>query len=204
MLSPLSLALGDMAETAKARVLRETAVAGVGFCVVQGDITDESTEAIVNAANGRLWLGGGVAGAIARKGGLSIESECKLIIKSSGQVSIGQVAVTSGGRLRCRAIIHAVGPVYKAGRNNDSKLREVVLRSLRKAEELGLASVALPAISSGIFGFPKDRCAAVMVAAFLEFAGQERNGVLRTVKYVSIDAPTAACFVRAFDAAIPS
>ena len=132
--------------------------------LVQGDIAELDVEAIVNAANSRLILGEGVAGAIRRKGGPEIQSECDLI----GGTPVGTAVITGGGRLKARHVIHAVGPRMGEG-NEDDKLRSATLSSLRVAEENGLHSLGFPAISTGIFGFPLDRCARIMVGTTMDF-----------------------------------
>ena len=121
--------------------------------LVEGDITEMETDAIVNAANDRLVLGGGVAGAIRRKGGPQIQAECDRI----GGTFVGGAVLTTGGRLKARYVIHAVGPRMGEG-NEDEKLRNATLNSLKLADEHGLKSLAFPAISAGIFGFPIQRC----------------------------------------------
>jgi len=127
--------------------------------LIQGDITDLDTEAIVNAANTRLQLGGGVAGAIRRKGGSKIQEECDRI----GGTPVGSAVITSGGNLKARYVIHAVGPVYGEG-DEDRKLRDATLNSLDLADDRRLKSIAFPAISTGVFGFPMERCAEIMLS----------------------------------------
>ncbi|MEW5978279.1 MAG: macro domain-containing protein [Acidobacteriota bacterium] len=128
--------------------------------LVQGDITDLDTDAIVNAANKDLVLGAGVAGAIRRKGGPAIQEECDRI----GGTVVGGAVLTTGGRLKARHVIHAVGPRMGEG-DEDRKLRDATLNSFRLADEKGLSSIAFPAISTGIFGFPIERCAQIMLTA---------------------------------------
>jgi O-acetyl-ADP-ribose deacetylase (regulator of RNase III) len=132
--------------------------------ILQGDITEMDTDAIVNAANAQLILGAGVAGAIRKKGGPSIQEECDRI----GGTVVGGAVITGAGNLKARHVIHAVGPRMGEG-NEDQKLRDATLNSLRLAQEHGLRSVAFPAISTGIFGFPMDRCARNMLGAAREF-----------------------------------
>lgn len=132
--------------------------------LVQGDITEMETDAIVNAANARLQLGGGVAGAIRRKGGPSIQDECN----EHGPISVGEAAITGGGNLKARHVIHAVGPMMGEG-DEDNKLRSATLNSLRLAEKEGLRSIAFPAISTGIFGYPVDRCAHIMLTTAIDW-----------------------------------
>lgn len=123
-----------------------------------GDITEMSTDAIVNAANARLVLGGGVAGAIRKKGGPSIQAECDKI----GGTFVGGAVITTAGSLKARHVIHAVGPRMGEG-DEDEKLQSATLNSLKVADENKLKSISLPAISTGIFGFPTERCAKIML-----------------------------------------
>jgi len=132
--------------------------------LVQGDITELDVDAIVNAANAQLILGEGVAGAIRRKGGPQIQMECDRF----GGTPVGTAIITGGGLLKARHVIHAVGPRMGEG-NEDEKLRSATLSSLKVAEDNGLRTLAFPAISTGIFGFPLDRCARIMVGTTVEF-----------------------------------
>ena len=153
----------------------EVKIAGRTLELVEGDITEMDTDAIVNAANAQLVLGGGVAGAIRRKGGPQIQAECDKI----GGTFVGGAVITTGGRLKARHIIHAVGPRLGEG-NEDEKLRNATLNSLKLADEHGLKSVAFPAISTGIFGFPFQRCAEIMLTATVEYL-QGKTGLERVV-----------------------
>ncbi len=133
--------------------------------LVQGDITDLATEAIVNAANTSLKLGGGVAGAIARKGGRKIQEECDEI----GGTHVGGAVITTGGNLRAKHVIHAVGPVHGM-EHEDEKLKDATLNSLKLADKHNLKSLAFPAISTGVFGFPKGRCAIIMLSTAIAYS----------------------------------
>ncbi len=124
--------------------------------LVEGDITELEVEAIVNPANEQLKLGAGVAGAIRKKGGPSIQAECDRI----GRTSVGSAVITGAGNLTAKHVIHAVGPKMGEG-DEDRKLSSAVRSSLALADRHGLKSVALPAISTGVFGFPMDRCARI-------------------------------------------
>ncbi|NVM17158.1 MAG: macro domain-containing protein [Candidatus Lokiarchaeota archaeon] len=132
--------------------------------LVQGDITEVNTDVIVNAANAQLILGRGVAGAIRSKGGSIIQEECDKI----GGTFVGGAVITSGGNLKARHVIHAVGPRMGEG-NEDTKLRNAVINSLRLMDEHRLKSIAFPAISTGIFGYPIDRCAKIMIMTAKEY-----------------------------------
>jgi len=126
--------------------------------LVQGDITDLEVDAVVNAANEQLQLGSGVAGAIRAKGGASIQEECNRI----GSTPVGTAVMTGAGHLKARQVIHAVGPRMGEG-DEDRKLASAVRAALALADRRGLKSIALPAISTGVFGFPVDRAARVML-----------------------------------------
>jgi O-acetyl-ADP-ribose deacetylase (regulator of RNase III) len=131
--------------------------------LVNGDITERNVDAIVNAANTFLKHGGGVAAAIVRKGGTIIQEESDRIVTArGGLVPVGSAVITTAGRLPYKAVIHTVGPRMGEG-NEDYKLRKAVRSSLLLASKKGFRSISMPAISSGIFGFPKDRCAKILV-----------------------------------------
>ncbi|MHA1264310.1 MAG: macro domain-containing protein [Candidatus Helarchaeota archaeon] len=132
--------------------------------LIDGDLTEQDTDAIVNAANAQLILGGGVAGAIRRKGGPKIQEECTKI----GGTYVGGAVITTGGNLKAKYVIHAVGPRMGEG-NEDEKLKNATLNSLKLADEKKLKSIAFPAISTGIFGFPIDRCATIMLSTTIEY-----------------------------------
>ena len=138
-------------------------IAGHKLELVEGDITDMDTDAIVNAANARLVLGAGVAGAIRSKGGPRIQQECDRI----GGTFVGGAVITTGGALKAKHVIHAVGPQMGEG-DEDQKLSSATRNALKLADEHGLKSIAFPAISSGIFGFPIRRCAAIMLRTTVE------------------------------------
>lgn len=132
--------------------------------LVEGNITELQTDAIVNAANAKLILGGGVAGAIRRKGGPKIQQECNTI----GGTFVGGAVITSGGNLKAKYVIHAVGPRMGEG-DEDQKLKNATLNSLKLADEKNLKSIAFPAISTGIFGFPIKRCADIMLRTTIDY-----------------------------------
>ena len=168
---------------------------GASLSLVHGDLTEEQVEAIVNAANEQLAHGGGVAGAIARKGGPEVQRESDEWVRAHGPVRTGTAAITGAGRLHARHVIHAVGPVWSGdGRRDDALLRGAVASALALADERGLASLALPAISTGIFGFPKERGAAVIVQAVLDFCESHPASSLRDIRLTLIDAPSVEIF----------
>ena len=144
--------------------------------LVKGDITELEVDAIVNAANSRLKMGGGVAGAILRKGGWEIQEECDRV----GYCPVGGAVITGAGRLKAKKVIHAVGPRMGEG-DEDRKLRDATLSALKLAEENNLESIAFPAISTGIFGFPKDRCAKIMLRAAVDFLRSGSRRVRRVI-----------------------
>lgn len=157
--------------------------------LLQGDITEADVDAIVNAANSQLLLGAGVAGAIRRRGGLSIQEECNAI----GHCPVGGAAITGGGTLKARYVIHAVGPQMGEG-GEAEKLRNATLNSLKRADENRLASLAFPAISTGIFGFPMDACARIMLQATHEYLSG-KTGIAR-VAFVLFDKTALDMFMQ--------
>jgi O-acetyl-ADP-ribose deacetylase (regulator of RNase III) len=132
--------------------------------LLEGDITEADTEAIVNAANEALVLGGGVAGAIRIKGGPAIQAECDKI----SPTGIGCAVKTTAGKLKAKYVIHAVGPRMGEG-DEDAKLKNATLNSLILADKDGIKSLTFPAISTGIFGFPMDRCAEIMLQTIIDY-----------------------------------
>lgn len=140
--------------------------------LVTGDLTEMCTDAIVNAANSLLAHGGGVAGAISQNGGPTIQEESNLWVRVRGPVPAGSCAITSAGRLPTRYVIHAVGPRMGEG-DEEAKLRLATLSSLETAEKHHLQSIAFPAVSTGIFGYPMDRCAGGMLSTVIEYANGE-------------------------------
>jgi O-acetyl-ADP-ribose deacetylase (regulator of RNase III) len=134
------------------------------MALVEGDITERKVDAIVNPANSYLQHGGGVAGAIVRKGGNIIQKESNEI----GFVPVGSSVVTSSGNLACKAVIHTVGPRMGEG-NEDEKLSNAINSCLELGLQKGFKTISIPAISSGIFGFPKDRCAKILVNETIVF-----------------------------------
>jgi len=132
--------------------------------LLEGDITEMQTEAIVNAANARLILGGGVAGAIRKKGGPKIQEECN----RTGGTFVGGAVITGAGNLKAKYVIHAVGPRMGEGQE-DAKLKNATLNSLKLADEKTIKSISFPAISTGVFGFPIQRCAEIMLQTAIDY-----------------------------------
>ena len=151
----------------------EVAIGGCRLRLVLGDITQEATDAIVNAANSGLMGGGGVDGAIHRAGGEAIMEECRRIVARQGRLPTGRAVMTTGGRLRAKYVIHAVGPVWRGGGENESELlASAYHESLRLADECGLTSVAFPSISTGAFGYPIAEAAGVALKTVISFLKQ--------------------------------
>jgi O-acetyl-ADP-ribose deacetylase (regulator of RNase III) len=171
------------------RATLERTVGGAVLRLVSADLTERNVDAIVNAANSRLQHGGGVAGAIVRKGGQVIQKESDAI----GFVPVGGAAMTSAGKLKARQVIHAVGPRMGEG-DEDNKLTRAIISVLTLASEKGLHSISVPAISAGIFGFPKDRCAKILVGETTGFL--ERTGAtsLKLIEFCIVDDEAYALF----------
>ncbi len=173
---------------------QHTFPSGQTLQIAQGDLTTETVGAIVNAANSRLQHGGGVAGAIVRRGGYVIQQESDAWVRQRGPVSHGEPAYTRAGSLPFKYVIHAVGPVWGEG-DEDNKLMMAVGGSLRVAEQLGLESIAFPAISTGIFGFPKERAARIIFAAIEAYFAENHASSLKQVRLTLFDQPTITAFL---------
>ena len=168
--------------------------------LVEGDITKLETDAIVNAANERLAHGGGVAAVIARAGGPAIQKESNRWVQEHGRVPTGSAAITSGGELKADYVIHAVGPVYTAMSSSRAAdlLASAVRLALELADERNLQSIALPAISTGIFGYPMDEAAAVMLKAAADYAKSGTD--LERIVFCLYDRSAFRVFAKALEA----
>lgn len=155
-------------------------IMGVDFEVIKGDITDMDTEAIVNAANNELWMGSGVAGAIKRKGGSSIESEAV----SKGPIRIGEAVATGAGRLKARHVIHAAGMGVDL-RTDATKIASSTRASIRKADEVGARSISFPAIGTGVGAYPLEKAASVMIGAAIEQVVE--GTAVRLIRFTLLD-----------------
>jgi len=160
------------------------------------DITRETTDAIVNAANSSLLGGGGVDGAIHRAGGPAILAECRLIVSKIGSLPAGKAVITTGGRLAARHVIHTVGPIYRDGEHGEAeKLASCHRESIRLADEHALKSLSFPAISTGAFGYPAAEAASVAISSVVEHLASAIN--LGKVRFVLFDAATLSAYSRA-------
>jgi O-acetyl-ADP-ribose deacetylase (regulator of RNase III) len=167
--------------------------------LVKGDITLQKTDAIVNAANSSLMGGGGVDGAIHRAGGPAILEECKKIVAEQGRLPAGKSVITTGGNLTARYVIHTVGPVWHGGNNNEAEiLAGAYLESLRLAEEMNLAGISFPSISTGAYGYPLEAAAAVATAAVVKFAKEEASSI-KEIVFVLFSESAYAEYVRALE-----
>jgi len=176
------------------KIVSEHKIEGKTLRLVQGDITGRDVDAIVNAANSFLQHGGGVAGAIVKKGGYIIQEDSDKI----GFTPVGTAVITGAGKLPARFVIHAVGPRMGEG-DEDNKLRSAVLNSLLLASEKGLKSISMPAISSGIFGFPKDKCAEILVRTVLNYIKENPESSLECIEFCVYDDFTMGHFKKEFD-----
>jgi O-acetyl-ADP-ribose deacetylase (regulator of RNase III) len=170
---------------------------GQSLQIVHGDITIEDVDAIVNAANEQLQHGSGVAWAIVKRGGDVIHDESRKWIKQHGPVSHSHPAWTSGGALPAKYVIHAVGPVWGDG-DEDKKLSDAVMGSLQVADELKCSSISMPAISTGIFGFPKDRAAQIILGSIDQHFVKTHESGIRQIRIVLFDVSSVQVFVKAW------
>lgn len=154
--------------------------------LLQGDITKLEVDAIVNAANSSLMGGGGVDGAIHRAGGPTILAECREIVARHGQCGTGQAVITSGGNLPAKFVIHTVGPVWHGGNSNETQLlRNAYLNSLKLAVENGVETIAFPNISTGVYGFPKEKAVEIAIKTVTQFLLE--NDQIKQVYFVCFD-----------------
>ena len=166
--------------------------------LVEGDITRQDTEAIVNAANTSLLGGGGVDGAIHRAGGPEILEECRKI----GGCPTGEARITSGGRLAARWVIHTVGPIYRDGKHGEAELLASAYRnSLRLAGERGIRTVAFPSISTGAYGYPKAEAARVAIGTAAEYLGE--NPGIGLVRFVVFSPSDLEAYRQALEEVLP-
>ena len=160
------------------------------------DITEETTDAIVNAANSSLLGGGGVDGAIHQAGGPAILAECRRIVGQIGSLPAGQAVITTGGRLAAKHVIHTVGPVYRDGKSGEAeKLASCHRESIRLADEHSIESLSFPAISTGAFGYPATEAASIAISSAVEALASTRN--LSTVRFVLFDVAALRTYMRA-------
>lgn len=172
---------------------------GLQLEIVHGDLTQEQVDAIVNAANEMLAHGGGIAAAIVRRGGTVIQEESRRWVREHGPVSHAEPAYTTAGSLPARYVIHAVGPVWGSG-DEDKKLAAAIRGSLNLADRLELRSIALPAISTGIFGYPVHLAAGVFLSTIDDYAQRRQPAqTLRQIRLILYDQPTLDAFLAAYD-----
>lgn len=158
--------------------------------IVQGDITKQDTDAIVNAANPSLMGGGGVDGAIHRAGGPAILEECQEIVARQGRLPTGKAVITTGGNLKAQYVIHTVGPIWHGGSRNEAELlRSTYCECLKLATGSKLASISFPSISTGAYGYPADEAAKIAVSTVVSFL-TEQVASLKDVVFVLFDSRT--------------
>jgi O-acetyl-ADP-ribose deacetylase len=158
--------------------------------LIQGDITKQTTDAIVNAANSSLMGGGGVDGAIHRAGGPTILEQCKQIVAKQGRLSPGKAVITTGGNLPAKYVIHTVGPIWNGGKSNEAQILASAYReSLKIAEAKKLTSISFPAISTGAYRYPVDQAAKVALETVISFTKEEVVS-FKEVRLVLFDART--------------
>ena len=171
--------------------------------LLQGDITRQATDAIVNAANSSLMGGGGVDGAIHHAGGPAILEECKKIVARQGRLPAGKAVITTGGDLKARHVIHTVGPVWHGGnRNEPETLASAYRESLSLATSSGLRTVSFPSISTGAYGYPLDSAAEVALKTVIGFLKKETP--LQEVVFVLFDHRTCEVYVETLERLMPA
>ena len=169
------------------------------LAISQGDITRQATDAIVNAANSGLMGGGGVDGAIHRAGGPAILEECKQIVAKQGRLPTGKAAITTGGNLPVKHVIHTVGPIWQGGNKGEAALLESAYReSLKLAAEQKLSSISFPSISTGVYGYPVAEAAGVAIRTVVSFLTGQVTSV-KDVVFVLFDPVTYQAYASALE-----
>ncbi len=177
---------------------QEITVGQARLTIIQGDITKQATDAIVNAANSGLMGGGGVDGAIHRAGGPAILEECQQIVTEHGRLPTGQVVITTGGNLEARHVIHTVGPVWRGGNNKEAALLESAYRqSLKLAAAQKLTSISFPSISTGAYGYPLAAAAEIALKTTVSFLKEPTS--LKEVIFVLFDSRTYQAYAAALE-----
>jgi O-acetyl-ADP-ribose deacetylase (regulator of RNase III) len=175
----------------------EKVVNGVRLILVEGDITEQATEAIVNAANSSLMGGGGVDGAIHRAGGPAILEDCKKIVAKQGRLPAGKAVITTAGNLKAKYVIHTVGPVWHGGKGGEAEVLASAYReSLKIAVDNSLTSVSFPSISTGAYGYPLNEAAKVSLKTVVSFL-KESPASLKEVKFVLFGATALKAYEEA-------
>ena len=170
--------------------------------IIQGDITRQATDAIVNAANSSLMGGGGVDGAIHRVGGTAILEECKQIVSRQGRLPTGKAVITTGGNLEARFVIHTVGPIWHGGNKEEPELlASAYQESLKVAAENNLSSISFPSISTGAYGYPVTEAAKVAIRTVASFL-KERASSIKEVIFVLFDPTTFESYSSALGEAV--
>ena len=178
----------------------ETIINEAKLSIIQGDITRQATDAIVNAANPSLMGGGGVDGAIHRAGGPAILEECKDIVAKQGRLPTGKAVITAGGNLKAKWVIHTVGPIWHGGSRNEAELlQSAYSECLKLAVENKLASISFPSISTGVYGYPVDKAAKIALRTVFSFL-KERATSIKEVVFVLFDSRTYESYCSALRA----
>lgn len=178
-------------------VIFERKINKTSIKVVSGDITEEETEAIVNAANSYLRHGGGVALAIVKRGGSIIQRESDEIIKTQGALQAGKSVITSAGSLKTRYVIHTVGPMWGEG-NEDEKLRYAISSALTLAKDYGIRSVSFPAVSCGVYGFPQEEGTLIITETVKKFI-EENEDAFDEIHLIGLGEPVPDLFKEALE-----
>jgi O-acetyl-ADP-ribose deacetylase (regulator of RNase III) len=162
----------------------------VKLSLIRGDITQQATDAIVNAANPSLMGGGGVDGAIHRAGGSAILEECKQIVAKQGRLPMGKAVITTGGNLKAKYVIHTVGPIWHGGKKGEAEILQSAYREcLKIAADNNLATISFPSISTGAYGYPVDQAARLAMRSVSSFL-KEKVTSLKEVTFVLFDSST--------------
>ncbi|MCP3999085.1 MAG: hypothetical protein GY722_29080, partial [bacterium] len=191
--------LGDEAEPSQVSIGSPSS-GSTRHRAVQGDLTTENVDAVVNAANTHLQHGGGVAAAIVAAGGSAIQAESNVWVAEHGPLTSGTAAVTTAGEMVARHVIHVAGPIYREGQDNEGLLRAAIAGALDAASSIGSRTVAFPAVSAGIYGYPVEEATRILADEVVGW-GHRNPGVLDEVRLVALDPSVVGLFARGLESA---
>jgi len=175
----------------------EVIINNTKLSLIQGDITKQTTDAIVNAANPSLMGGGGVDGAIHQAGGPAILEECKQIVAKQGRLPTGKAVITTGGNLKAKYVIHTVGPVWRGGSRNEAELlKSAYWECLKIATENKLTSISFPSISTGAYGYPVSEAARIALRTVVSFLKEQATSI-KEIVFVLFDPRTYESYLSA-------
>jgi O-acetyl-ADP-ribose deacetylase (regulator of RNase III) len=185
-------------------IKKEITINDTEIKIIQGDISMEQVDVIVNAANTKLAHGGGIAAAIISRAGVEVQKESTAYVKANGDVPPGEVVVTEPGKLKCKKLFHAVGPFFQDGANGEHEiLKELLIKVFSTAEEMDFTTISIPAIATGILNFPKEMFAIHLFDTINQYLTENPDTGIREIRLTNVDMPTTTYLSREFNKRFP-